>query len=76
MENNGKIHELHFELRPRPPYSTDLTPSDFYADLNKMLEEKRFGSKEEVIAETEKHGLYQKSSYFIGYPREFPTGVI
>ena len=51
----AKLHELHFELLPHPPYSLDLAPSDYYlfADLKGMLQEKRFGSSEGVIAETE-----------------------
>ena len=37
-----------------PPYSPDLAPSDYwlFADLKKMLQGKKFGSNEEVIAET------------------------
>lgn len=37
------------------PYSSDLAPSQFYlfADLIKMLTEKRLGGNEEVIAETD-----------------------
>ena len=46
----AKLHELHFELLPHPPYSTDLASSDYYllADLKRMLLGKRFGSNEEV----------------------------
>jgi len=44
-----------FELLPHPPYSPDLAPSDYwlFADLKKMLQGKRFGSNDEVIAATE-----------------------
>ena len=51
----AKFHELYFELLPYPPYFLDLAPSDYYpfADLKSMLQEKRVGSNEEVIAETE-----------------------
>ena len=40
---------------PHPSYSPDLASSDYwlFADLKKMLQEKRFGSNDEVIAETE-----------------------
>ena len=33
----AKLHELHFELLPHPPYSPDLAPSDYwlFADLKK-----------------------------------------
>ena len=51
----AKLHELHFELLPHPPYSPDLVTSeyDLLADLKRMLQGKRFGSNEEVIAQTE-----------------------
>ena len=47
----GKLHELHFELLLHPPFSPDLTPSDYwlFVDLKRMLQRKRFNSKEEVI---------------------------
>ena len=50
-----KLNELSFELLPHPPYSPDQTPSDHWliADLKKILQRKRFGSIEEVIAKTE-----------------------
>ena len=50
-----KLHELHFELLPYPPYFPDLAPSDYYlfADLKRMLQGERFGSNEEVIIKTE-----------------------
>ena len=51
----AKLHELHFELLPPPPYSPDLVPSDYwlFTNLKKMFQGKRFGSNEEVILETE-----------------------
>ena len=44
----AKLHELHFELLLHPPYSPDLTPSEYwlFADLKRMLQRKRFGSNE------------------------------
>ena len=50
----AKVHELHFELLLQWPYSPDLAPSDnrLFANLERMLQ-KRFGSSEEVILETE-----------------------
>ena len=50
-----KLHKLHFELVPHPPYSLDLASSDSYlfAVLKRIFQGKRFGSNEEVIAETE-----------------------
>ena len=43
------------ELLPHPPYPPDLAPNNYwlFAELKKMLQGKRFGSNEEVIAETE-----------------------
>ena len=51
----AKLLELHFELLLDPPYCSDLAPNDYYlfADLKRMLQGKRFGSNEEVIAEIE-----------------------
>ena len=50
-----KLHELHFELLPHPPYSPDPPPSSYwlFAHVKRMLPGKRFGSNEEVISETE-----------------------
>ena len=55
METMVKLNELSFELLPLPPHSPDSAPNDYwlFADLNKILQGKRFGSNEEVIAETE-----------------------
>ena len=48
-----KLHELHFELLLHLPHSPDLAPSVYYllANLERMLQGKRFDSNEEVIAE-------------------------
>ena len=53
----AKLHELHFELLPYPPYSPDLVPSDYqlFADLKRILQGKRFSSNEEVISEIESY---------------------
>ena len=50
----AKLHELHFELLPHPPYSPDLTPSDNwqFANLKRMHQGKRFDSNEKVTSET------------------------
>ena len=55
MKTMVKLNGLGFELLPHPAYSPDLVPSDYWLfdDLKKMLQGKRFGSNEEVIAETE-----------------------
>ena len=51
----AKLHELHFKLLPHPPYTPDLAPSHcwLFAGLKRMLQQKRFGSTEKVILETE-----------------------
>ncbi|XP_054729345.1 histone-lysine N-methyltransferase SETMAR-like [Anastrepha obliqua] len=70
MKTMAKLNESGFELLPHPPYSPDLSPSDYwlFADLKKMLRGKRFGSNDEVIAETE--------AYFEGKEKSFYKGGI
>ena len=55
IEMMAKLHELLFRLLPHPPYSSNLAPNDYwlFADLKRMLQQKKFGSNEEVILETE-----------------------
>ena len=50
---------------PHPPCSPDLAPSDYwlFADLKKMLQGQRFGSNEEVIAETEAYFKSKDESF-------------
>ena len=48
----AKLHELHFELLPQPPYSPDLVPQQLLVvcrPQNNAL------GKEEVISETDAH---------------------
>ena len=61
-----KLNELSFELLPHPPYSPCLVPNDYrlFADLKKMLQEKGFGSNEEVIAETEAYFESKDESFY------------
>ena len=65
MKTMAKLAELGYELLPHPPYSPDLAPSDYwlFADLKKMLQWKRFGSNEEVIAETEAYFEAKNESF-------------
>ena len=51
----AKLHELNLELLPHPPYSPDLASSEYYlfAASKRMLQGKRFGSNEEILAKTE-----------------------
>ena len=62
----AKLHELLFKLLPRPPYSPDMTPSDYwlFANLQRMLQGKRFGSNEEVISETEAYFEIKDKSFY------------
>lgn len=62
----AKQKELRFKLRPHPPYSAHLTPSDFYlfADLKRMLVGKRFASNEEVIVATETYFEKKEKGYY------------
>ena len=62
----AKLHELHFKLFLYTPYSPDLAPSNYwlFADLKRMLQEKRFDSNEEVISETEAYFETRDKSFF------------
>ena len=66
MKTMVKLKELSFELLPHPPYSPDLAPSEywFFADLKIMLQRKRSGSNEEVIAETEAYFENKDGSFY------------
>lgn len=48
----AKMHELHFDLVPHPPYSPDLAPCDFFLFpvLKKHLAGQKFATNGEVIA--------------------------
>ena len=54
MIAQAKLHEIKFEMVPQPPYSPDLSPSDFYLfpNLKRWLTGQQFYSNEELIAET------------------------
>lgn len=49
------LDKLDFDLLPHPQHSSDLVDGDywFFADVKRMLQEKRFGSSARVIAATE-----------------------
>ena len=66
MKTMVKLNELSFELLPHPPYSPDPAPGNYWlsADLIKMLQGKRFGSNEEVIAETEAYFESKGESFY------------
>ena len=66
MKTMVKLNELSFDLLPHPPYSPDLDPSDYwlFADLKKILQRKRFGSNEGVIAGTEVYFESKDESFY------------
>ena len=55
----AKLHELHFELLLHPPYFPDL-----FADVQRIIQGKRFGSNEEVISETETYFEAKDKSFY------------
>ena len=62
----AKLHELHYELLPNPPYSPDLAPSNYwlFADLKIILQGKKCGSNEKVILETEAYFEAKDKSFY------------
>jgi histone-lysine N-methyltransferase SETMAR len=50
-----KLRDLHYELLEHPPYSLDLTPSEFclFPKLKIFLAGQRFSSNQEAIAAVE-----------------------
>jgi len=62
----AKLFELGYKLLPHPPYSTDLTPRDFFLfpNLKKTLAGQQFASNEEVVAATEAYFADLKKTYF------------
>ena len=54
----AKLHELHFELLPHPSYSPATT------GCLQTSKEKRFGSNEEVISETEAYFEAKVKSFY------------
>lgn len=55
MKTIVKSNELSFDLLPDLLYSPDLAHSEYwiFADLKTILKEKKFGSNEKVLAETD-----------------------
>jgi [histone H3]-lysine36 N-dimethyltransferase SETMAR len=67
IKTTAKLHELDYELHPHPPYSPDLSPSDFFlfAETSKeCLPGKKFCNNEEVIAETATYFEAMSKSYY------------
>ena len=66
-ENDGEIERSTIRIAsPHIQYSPDLAPSDFYlfADLKKMLKDKRFSSDDEIIATTEDYFEAKYNSFY------------
>jgi len=53
----GKLRDPHYELLEHPPYSPDLSPSDFclFPKLKLFLAGQRFSSNQEAIAAVEEY---------------------
>jgi [histone H3]-lysine36 N-dimethyltransferase SETMAR len=66
IKTTAKVHELCYELFSHLPYSPDLAPSDIFlfADLKRMLAEKKFSTNEEIITETEAYFEVMSKSYY------------
>ncbi|KOX70270.1 Histone-lysine N-methyltransferase SETMAR [Melipona quadrifasciata] len=66
MKTMVKLNKLRFELLLHPPHSPDLAPSDYwlFADIERMLQGRKFGSSEEAIAETEAHFESKDKSFY------------
>ena len=63
----AKIHELRFELLDHPPYSPDLTPSDFFLSLHLKiaLGGQRFSSNEEAITFVNNYFAEKYAVYYL-----------
>ena len=57
---------VHLVLLPHTPYSPDLAPSDFFLfpNMKKWLDERRFASNAEVIAEANAYFEGLEKSYY------------
>jgi hypothetical protein len=66
--SSRQLHELDYELLPHPPYSPDLSPSDFFlfAETSKesLLERNLALMKKELIAETAAYFEAMSKSYY------------
>jgi len=62
----GAIQRLDFSVLPHPPYSPDLTPSDFhlFPKLKELLKGQRFSCDEEVKSAVRKWFQKQNINFF------------
>ncbi|KAG5314632.1 SETMR methyltransferase, partial [Acromyrmex insinuator] len=67
-QDNARIHTCPtlYELLPHPTYSPDLAPCDYFLfrNLKKLFREKRFTTREQLIAETEAYFEGLDKSYY------------
>ena len=65
-ENKGKIKQVALWIATATPVLARFSPSDYwlFADLKKMLQGKKFGSNQEVIAETEAYFEAKDRSFY------------
>lgn len=63
----AKIHELQFELVDHPPYSPDLSPSDFFLfpKLKLWLGGQRLSSNEEIVSSVDAYFVEQEADYYL-----------
>ena len=63
----AKLHKLHYELLPHPPYSPDLTPCDFFLlpSMKTWLIRKKLSSNKEFIDETKAYFNEFDESYYL-----------
>ena len=61
----AKLFHLRYEILPHPPYSPDLTPSEYFLfpNVKIWLKGKIFSSNEEIIAAT--------NEYFEGFDKNY-----
>jgi len=72
LATQKKLHLLSFQCLDHPPYSPDLTPSDYrlFPGLKKQLKGRHFSSDAEVIAAAETWLEGQLSEFFLsGMPK-------
>jgi len=77
LATQKKMVYLGFQCLDHPPYSPDLTPSDYhlFSGLKKELKGRHFSSDAEVIAATETWLDGQPSEFFLVAPKSYSNGL-
>jgi len=62
----GKLRDLQYELLEHPPYSADLSPSNFclFPKLRLIHAGQRFSSNQEAIAAVEGYFAYLTKNHY------------